>query len=302
MGVVYLAERSDLGTQVAIKFLRDAWLSPARRERFASEQRTLAQLNHSSIARLYDADTLDDGTPWFVMEYVEGVPLTEYCRRNRVLDRTAPAIISRRLRSGAIRASACGDSPRLEAFEYPRQERWFGAPARFRHRQTNRKPRDAGGPNPHGLRLMTPAYACARTIPRRARRHPAPMSIRSASFSTNCSPGRLPFDLFESHRGRSGKNYRRARAGETFCGSQPRERIASSPECDALHRPSKTAWADLDVLCLTAMHKDAARRYQSVEALIRDIDHYLNGEPSRSPSRFACAIARANSCAAIAAP
>src|SRR5277367_687888 len=82
MGIVYLAERSDLGTHVAIKFLRDAWLSPARRERFASEQRTLAQLNHSSIARLYDADTLDDGTPWFVMEYVEGVPLAEYCRRN----------------------------------------------------------------------------------------------------------------------------------------------------------------------------------------------------------------------------
>src|SRR4029077_8893671 len=79
MGMVYLAERKDLGTLVAIKFLRDAWLSPARRERFASEQRTLAQLNHPSIARLYDADALADGTPWFSMEYVEGIPLTDYC-------------------------------------------------------------------------------------------------------------------------------------------------------------------------------------------------------------------------------
>src|SRR4029077_11780691 len=78
MGMVYLAGREDLGSLVAIKLLRDAWMSPARRERFASEQRTLAQLNHPSIARLYDADTLDDGTPWFVMEYVEGVPLTDY--------------------------------------------------------------------------------------------------------------------------------------------------------------------------------------------------------------------------------
>src|SRR5438132_3512428 len=81
MGVVYLAEREDLGSVAAIKILRDAWLSPDRRERFASEQRTLAQLNHPSIARLYDADTLPDGTPWFVMEYVEGLPITEYCRR-----------------------------------------------------------------------------------------------------------------------------------------------------------------------------------------------------------------------------
>ncbi len=68
--------------QVAIKVLRDAWLSPARRERFAGEQRILAQLNHPSIARLYDANTLEDGTPWFVMEYVDGAPLTEYCRKN----------------------------------------------------------------------------------------------------------------------------------------------------------------------------------------------------------------------------
>ena len=83
MGVVYLAERADLGSLAAIKVLRDAWLSPARRDRFASEQRTLAQLTHPSIARLYDADTSPDGTPWFAMEYVEGVPLTAYCADHR---------------------------------------------------------------------------------------------------------------------------------------------------------------------------------------------------------------------------
>jgi eukaryotic-like serine/threonine-protein kinase len=60
--------------------LRDAWLSPARRERFHSEQRTLARLNHPAIARLFDADTLPDGTPYIVMEYVEGEPITEHCR------------------------------------------------------------------------------------------------------------------------------------------------------------------------------------------------------------------------------
>src|SRR3954469_25254886 len=82
MGVVYLAEREDLRSFAAIKLLRDAWMSPARRDRFAAEQRTLAQLTHPSIARLYDADTLADGTPWFAMEYVKGVPLTTYCRQN----------------------------------------------------------------------------------------------------------------------------------------------------------------------------------------------------------------------------
>ena len=93
--MVYLAERIDLGSLVAIKLLRDAWLSPARRERFASEQRTLAQLNHPSIARLYDADTLDDGTPWFVMEYVEGVPLTEYCAQHACSIEERLSVVSR---------------------------------------------------------------------------------------------------------------------------------------------------------------------------------------------------------------
>jgi serine/threonine-protein kinase len=89
MGVVYLAQREDLGNEVAIKILRDAWVSPARRERFNAEQRTLAQLNHPSIARLYDADTSPDGTPFFVMEYVEGVPLTEYCKTQQCSMRTS---------------------------------------------------------------------------------------------------------------------------------------------------------------------------------------------------------------------
>jgi serine/threonine-protein kinase len=46
MGIVFLAERTDLGSLAAVKVLRDAWLSPARRQRFASEQRQLANLNH----------------------------------------------------------------------------------------------------------------------------------------------------------------------------------------------------------------------------------------------------------------
>ncbi len=81
MGVVYLAEREDLGSQVAIQVLRDAWLSPARMARFESEQKTLASLNHTSIARLYDADCLENGTPWFAMEFVDGAPITDYCRQ-----------------------------------------------------------------------------------------------------------------------------------------------------------------------------------------------------------------------------
>lgn len=68
MGVVYAARRDDLDAVVAIKAMGHGALSPARRARFLDERRILAQLNHPGIARLYDADVLPDGTPWFAME------------------------------------------------------------------------------------------------------------------------------------------------------------------------------------------------------------------------------------------
>src|ERR1700727_39099 len=83
MGVVYLAERTDIGGQVAIKLLRDGWLSPMRRQRFRMEQLTLAQLNPPGIARIYDSNMLEDGTPWFVMEYAGGLPLTDHWNQHR---------------------------------------------------------------------------------------------------------------------------------------------------------------------------------------------------------------------------
>jgi tetratricopeptide (TPR) repeat protein/predicted Ser/Thr protein kinase len=262
MGVVYLAERDDLGSLVAIKILRDAWMSPARRERFASEQRTLAQLNHPSIARLYDANMLPDGTPWFVMEYVEGVPLTEYCDRHecsieerlklfRVVCEAVQhahlhAVIHRDLKPSNILVRADG-GVRLLDFGIAKQLDSLDAPAD----QTRT-----------GLRMMTPAYA-------------APEQIRGARVGIYTDvyalgvvlyellTGKLPFDLSNRSPGE---------AEATILEHAPEKPSTAATRATA-------SWADLDVLCLTAMHKDPQRRYSSVEALIRDVDHYLKGQP-----------------------
>ena len=82
MGVVYLASREDWEIQVAVKIPRDIWISPDHLDRFQSEQRVLAQLTHPGIARIYDGGTRASGTPWFAMEYVDGEPITDYCRKN----------------------------------------------------------------------------------------------------------------------------------------------------------------------------------------------------------------------------
>ena len=269
MGVVYLAEREDLSTLVAIKILRDAWFSPARRERFAAEQRTLAQLNHPSIARLYDADTLTDGTPCFVMEYVDGVPLTEYCRKHRcsvarrlqlfravceaVQYAHQHAVIHRDLKpsnvlvknDGSLRLLDFGIAKHLDSLDAPVDQTLTG------------------------LRLMTPAYA-------------APEQVRGdrVGIQTDVySLGVILYELLTEQLPLNLANLTPAEAATVIVSHDPDKPSITAAQAATGPAVSKSAWADLDVLCLTAMHKEPERRYRSVEALIRDVDHYLNREP-----------------------
>ena len=84
MGVVYLAERSDVGLRAALKVLSgpvaDGTEDPDA-ERFLDERRHLATLAHPNVARLYDAGHTADGRPYFAMEHVDGEPLTAYADR-----------------------------------------------------------------------------------------------------------------------------------------------------------------------------------------------------------------------------
>jgi eukaryotic-like serine/threonine-protein kinase len=264
VGIVYLAARDDLGSVAAIKILRDAWLSPSRRERFASEQRILAQLNHPSIARLYDADTLPDGTPWFAMEYVEGVPLTEYCRERAaslterlrlfvgVCDAVQYAhrrmVVHRDLKPSNILVTPEGGVKLLD----------FGIARQL----------DIVDPTLTALRLMTPAYAAPEQVLGN------PTSVQTDVYALGAIlyellANRPPFDL---------SNRTPAEAERIIVGAEPARVSLAAPE-PVRRAAGNHAWGDLDTLCLTAMHKDLQRRYGSIEALRRDVAHYLRCEP-----------------------
>jgi len=81
MGHVYLAERIDdtFNKQVAIKFVGRSRQMAQFIEQFIAERQFLASMNHPYIATLLDGGTLDDGTPYLVMEYIQGIPITAYC-------------------------------------------------------------------------------------------------------------------------------------------------------------------------------------------------------------------------------
>ena len=82
MGAVFLAVRADneFRKQVAIKLIHRGMESPMAVQRFRNERQILARLEHPNIARLIDGGTTAEGSPYFIMEYVEGTPIREYCR------------------------------------------------------------------------------------------------------------------------------------------------------------------------------------------------------------------------------
>jgi serine/threonine protein kinase len=85
MGTVYLAEqREPIRRRVALKVVKLGMDTSQVLARFANERQALAVMDHPNIARILDAGATPKGRPYFVMEYIEGVPITHYCDRNRV--------------------------------------------------------------------------------------------------------------------------------------------------------------------------------------------------------------------------
>jgi serine/threonine-protein kinase len=283
MGIVYLAERTDIGGQVAIKLLRDAWFSPMRRQRFRIEQLTLAQLNHPGIARIYDSNTLEDGTPWFVMEYAEGLPLTEYWSKHgtdvrdclKLLRRVCEAvqfahshaIIHRDLKPSNILVSDAGDVKLLD----------FGI-AKQLNSEESQEYRTVTG-----LRMMTLAYA-------------APEQLRGDAVGVYTDVYSLGVMLYELLTGKLPQRQLEFVAG----GAKPEDveiektsAVVSREKPAMLSQLSKAEWTDLDVLSLKALQPDPARRYSTVDALSRDLDALMEGRPLEArPNKISYTIGK----------
>ena len=274
MGVVYLAEHQTFGNLAAIKFIRDAWLWPDRQARFFGEQSALSRLTHPSIAQMYDAGVLENGTPWLAMEYVDGVPLTEHCRiRQSSIEQRLRlfrgicgavqfaherAVIHRDLKPSNVFVKP-DDTVHLLDFGLAKQIgdlRGIGAMNRLQLAET-------------GFRLMTPAYA-------------SPEQMRGEEvgvFTDIYALGvmlyellteRLPFDI----SGRSPGEVERA-----ILEHEPRHPSEVASKDVHYLKANRGEWSDLDSLCLKAMRKDARQRYSSVGALIGDIDRCLRRDP-----------------------
>ena len=120
MGVVYLAEQTDpVRRKIALKIVRPGMASQDVVARFEAERQVLAIMDHPNIARMFDSGADEAGQPYFVMELVQGLPITEFCNKQR-LNVCAVGAFFESLPGGPARAPKRNYSSRPQAVECPR--------------------------------------------------------------------------------------------------------------------------------------------------------------------------------------
>lgn len=266
MGAVYLAERADgvYQQKVAVKVLQENIHTPALAERFRQERQILAQLKHPGVTRLLDGGVLPDGRPFLVLEYVDGVPIDQYCEerqldvegRLRLFLQIAAVVQSAHqqlvlhldLKPANILVTAEGE-PRLLDFGIARilSEGEGGS------RQTEAT-----------LRLLTPRYAS----PEQA--SGAPLGVGSDVFSLatllyKLLTGVLPYPL---------ENAQPLEAARILCEMSPAQPSQVAPE-----KVRRELEGDLDTILLQGLRKEPERRYPTVAALAEDIQRHRDSQP-----------------------
>lgn len=263
MGVVWEARRADrqYDQRAAVKLLRASLLSEREIRRFREERQILASLNHPCIARLLDGGMLEDGSPYLVMEYVDGLPLDAWCDREELSVRQRlevfllvcsaveyahrQLVIHRDLKPANILVSTSDGTPKLLDFGIAKliDE---GAEAQ---RSTTR--------------LLTPECA-------------SPEQVRGERMSTAndvFSLGVLLYVLLTGSHPFATPESNPLETLRAICELEPK--LPSS----MAHGRRRELHGELDAVILQAMRKNPAERYPSVRALADDIRAWLEGSP-----------------------
>ena len=267
MGTVFLGERTDRAFEkkVAIKVIRRGMDSEFVVDRFRTERRILASLQHPNIAALLDGGQTEAGLPYFVLEYVEGEPIDRACElrglsvRQRlelflqvcsaVQHAHANLVVHRDLKPGNVLVTKEGAPKLLD----------FGL-ARLLDPQAASAEQTAAP-----FRFLTPAYASPEQIQGR------PITTSTDVYSL----GVILYQLLTGQRPHGAPESSFTELSRAVCEDQPRPPSEVVPRGELKRRLA----GDLDTIVLKALRKEPERRYRTVEQLASDLRLHLEGRP-----------------------
>jgi serine/threonine protein kinase len=291
MGEVWLAEqKSPIHRTVALKLIKAGMDTKAVIARFESERQALALMDHPNIAQVYDAGSTAEGRPYFVMEYVPGLPITEYCDKHRLTMKERlelfmqvcdgvqhahqKAIIHRDLKPSNVLVVEQGNKPVPKIID-------FGLAKATAQRLT-----DKTMFTELGVLIGTPEYMS----PEQADQREQNIDTRTDVYSLGVIlyellVGVLPFEtkalraagldavlrvIREQEPPKPSTKVRSMGDGSTAAAEKRRE----EPRTFARHLQGELDW-----ITLRALEKDRVRRYGSASELSADISRYLRSEP-----------------------
>jgi serine/threonine protein kinase len=300
-GVVYMAEQQEpVRRRVALKIIKLGMETKNVIARFEAERQALALMDHPSIARVLDAGATATGRPYFVMELVPGVKITEFCNQNRFDTRQRlelfvqichavqhahqKGIIHRDLKPSNIMVTLLDGIPVPKVID-------FGIA-----KATEEQLTDKTFFTIYGHFIGTPAYMS----PEQAEMSGLDIDTRSDIYSLGVLlyellTGRTPFDgnkllqggLDEMRRTLREKEPPRPSTIVTTLQATELKVAAEQRHAEPLKLISLLR-GDLDWIVMKALEKDRRRRYETADGLAMDIQRYLNNEPviARPPSRL----------------
>jgi len=300
-GVVYMAEQEKpVRRRVALKVIKLGMDTKNVIARFEAERQALAMMDHPNIARVLDVGATESGRPYFVMELVRGVKITEYCDQNHLDTRTRlklvclicsaiqhahqKGIIHRDIKPSNILVTMHDGVAVPKVID-------FGIAKAIEQRLTDKTLFTA-----YEQLIGTPAYMS----PEQAEMSGLDVDTRSDIYSLGVLlyellTGRTPFDNKELLKSGMEEMRRTLREREP---ARPSLRLNTLQGAEltatAIHRhvePVKLITqmrGDLDWIVMKALEKDRTRRYETANALVMDIQRHLNNEPvlARPPSRL----------------
>ncbi|MGD9263872.1 MAG: serine/threonine-protein kinase [Methyloceanibacter sp.] len=290
MGVVYMAEQSQpIRRKVALKIVKPGMDSKQVVARFEAERQALALMDHPNIARVLDGGTTETGRPYFVMELVKGVPLTEYCDRNglsaahrlelfvdvcrAVQHAHHKAVIHRDLKPSNVMVTMHDGRPVPKVID-------FGVSKAINQQLTEKTLFTA-----YGQMVGTPAYMS----PEQAEMSGLDIDTRSDIYSL----GVLLYELltgstpFESERLCTAGYAEMLRIIQEEDPPRPSTRLSTTSQesMDVAgnqgtdpRKMSQLVRDELDWIVMKALEKDRRRRYDTAANLADDVGRYLSGE------------------------